>query len=126
MAYNNTVTLTGNTGGEIRIIETGEKTFASLSMATKDSYKDGEGNWQERETVWHNVIIFNPVLIETLKSFKKGTRLQITGELSYRPFEVTLEDGKTVTKKEVSVIAKKVEQAPLYKKAGAPETSEAA
>lgn len=115
MAYNNTITLTGNTGGEVRIIETGEKPFASFSLATTDSYQDTEGNWQNKETVWHNVVAFHPAIIEALKSFKKGVRLKITGELSYRPFEVTLPDGQTVTKKEASVIARKVEQAPLVK-----------
>lgn len=126
MAYNNTVILTGNTGGETRIVETGAKPFASLSLATKDSYKDGEGNWQERDTVWHNVIAFSPLVIEALKAFKTGTRLKVTGALSYRPFEVKGEDGKAFTKMEASIIAKKVEQAPLYKKPGAPGTSEAA
>ncbi len=116
MAYNNTVTLTGNTGGEVRIVETGEKQFATFSLATKDSYQDKEGNWQDKETVWHNVMAFNPALIEALKSFKKGVRLKIIGELSYRPFEVQLPDGQTVTKKEAAIICKKIEQAPLVKK----------
>lgn len=112
----NTVTLIGNTGGEARIIETGEKTFAAISLATTDSYQDEGGNWQSKESVWHNVIAFNPALVQALKSFKKGVRLQITGELSYRPFEVQLPDGQTVTKMEASIIARKVEQAPLVRK----------
>lgn len=116
MAYNNTILLTGNTGSEVRMVETGGKPFASFSLATKDSYQDREGEWQDKETVWHNVIAFNPALIETLKSFKKGVRLKITGELLYRPFEVQLLDGKTVTKNEASILARKVEQAPLVKK----------
>jgi single-stranded DNA-binding protein len=117
----NVVTLTGNTGGEARIVETGEKTFAALSLATTDTYQDDAGNWQSKEAVWHNVIAFNPVLVEALKSFKKGVRLQITGELSYRPFEVQLPDGQTVTKWEASIIARKVEQAPLVKKTAGEE-----
>ena len=117
MAYNNTIILTGNTGDEVRINRTNDnKSFASLHIATTDSYKDNDGNWQNNQTIWHNVVAFNPNLIEALKSYKKGTRLQITGAISYRPFEVRLEDGTVITKKEASIIAKKVEQAPLAKK----------
>jgi single-strand DNA-binding protein len=115
MANNNTVTLIGNTGDEARIVTSGETTFASLSVATTDSYKDKEGTWQNKETVWHKVIIFNPKVIETLKSYKKGTRLKISGSLAYRDFEVPGEDGGSFTKREASVIATRIEQAPLIK-----------
>ena len=116
MALNNTVTLIGNTGDNARIIITDESTFASLSLATTDSYKDKDGNWQNKETVWHKVISFSPKIIETLKSFKKGTRLKIIGSLSYRDFEVPCENGGSITKREATIIARDVEQAPLVKK----------
>ena len=116
MTYNNTVTIIGNTGDEARIIKTDDTTFATLSVATTDSYKDKEGNWQNKETVWHRVMVFNPVLIKALQAYKKGTRLKIIGSLAYRDFEVILEDGTIVTKKEATIIAGKVEQAPLVKK----------
>lgn len=61
------------------------------------------------------MVTFSPKLIEQLKAFKTGARLEVTGALSYRPFKVS-ENGKEFTKKEVSIIAKKVEQAPLAKK----------
>ena len=116
MAINNTVKLTGNMGSEVRIIETEENTFASVSLATTDSYKDEEGNWQDKTTLWHNIIAFSPTIIEALKSLKSGTRIEVTGSLSYRPFEVQDGNGKVITKKEASVIVYKVEQAPLAKK----------
>ncbi len=112
----NTVTLTGNMGSEARIIEQEEKNFAVFSLATTDSYKDEKGEWVEKSVVWHNLIAFSPKLIAQLKNLKKGTRLKVTGSLSYRPFEVQDESGKTITKKECSVIAHQVEQAPLVKK----------
>jgi single-strand DNA-binding protein len=117
MAINNTVTLIGNMGSEANIIETDNTTFAAVSLATTDSYKNENGEWQELETLWHDVIAFNPTVIQMLKSLKKGTRLEITGSLSYRPYKVMLE-GKEITKKEVSIIARKIEQAPLTKKKG--------
>lgn len=116
MASNNLVTLIGNTGDDVRIVTSGETTFASLFLATTDSYKDKEGNWQNKETVWHKVIAFNPKVIETLKSFKKGTRLKITGSLSYRDFEVPGEDGGSFTKREASIVAHEIELAPLVRK----------
>ena len=120
MVYNNTVTLIGNTGGEVRIRQTqNDKPFASFSLATTDSYKDDKGEWQDKETVWHEIIAFNPQLVESLRSFPKGTRLEVIGELSYRPFETTTEDGQIITKKEATIIAKKVEEKPLRKKAAA-------
>lgn len=117
MAINNTVTLIGNMGSEADIIETENTTFAAVSIATTDSYKDDKGEWHELATIWHNVLTFNPKLIEVLKNLKKGTRLEITGSLSYRPYKVMLE-GKEITKQEASIIARKIELAPLPKKAG--------
>ena len=116
MAYNNTVQLIGNTGAEVRIVETENSIFAAFSIATTDSYKDQDDNWQDKETVWHDIIAFNPKLIEMLKSLKKGTRLEIIGTLSYRPFEVQNGEGNTITKKEASIVAGKIEMAPLAKK----------
>ncbi len=116
MAFNNTVTLTGNLGSEARIVATEENTFAAVSLATTDSYKDEQGEWHDKQTLWHNILAFNPRVIEELKALKKGTRIQVTGSLSYRPFEVVNGDGEVITKKEASIVAGKVELAALPKK----------
>lgn len=116
MAINNSITLIGNMGNEARIIETEERRFATFSIATTDSYKDENEQWQDKETIWHNILIFNPKVIEVAKNLKKGTRINITGALSYRPFEVVNGDGEIITKKEASIIAYQIEQAPLVKK----------
>jgi len=117
MAINNNVTLKGNLGSEARIHEDKEgREFAALSLATTDSYKDDQDQWHEKDAIWHNVIAFSPSVVAILKTLKKGTRVEITGSLSYRPFDVTNGDGEVITKKEVSIIARRVEQAPLVKK----------
>lgn len=103
-------------GSEARIIETEEKTFAAFSLATTDSYLDKDGHWQDRQTVWHDIMVFNPNLIEVVKNFKTGTRLKIVGALSYRPFELKIARNKKITKKEASIIARQIELAPLVKK----------
>ncbi len=116
MAINNIVTLIGNTGSEAKILEKEGKRFAAFSLATTDSYKDSQTEeWKDKTTLWHDVIVFNPKLVEQLKAFKKGTRLEITGSLSYRDFKVN-DEGKVITKREASIIANKVDQAPLVKK----------
>ena len=117
MAYNSTVILIGNTGDEAKILKTNDgKSFARLSIATTDSYKDQDGNWQNKDTIWHQVLIFKPALVLEAQSFEKGVRLKITGSLSYRDFEVMGDDGETYTKKEVTIIAGAIEKAPLEKK----------
>lgn len=117
MAYNSTVILIGNTGDEAKILKTNDgKSFARLSIATTDSYKDQDGNWQNKDTIWHQVLIFKPALVLEAQSFKKGVRLKITGSLSYRDFEVMGDDGETYTKKEATIIAGAIEKAPLEKK----------
>ena len=118
MAYNNTVTLTGNMGSEARLIDKEGKLFAAFSLATTDSYKDEHDKWHDQETIWHDILAFNPRVVEQVKALKKGTRLQITGSLSYRPFETLTEQGKTVKKNEATVIAHRTELKPLVKKVG--------
>lgn len=115
MAYNNTVILTGNMGAEAKIIEKEKTTFAAFSLATTDSYKDKEGDWQNKEAIWHDVVTFNPKLIEQLKSLDTKTRIKVTGSLSYRFFEASGQDDKTIKKREASIIARKIEEAPLVK-----------
>ena len=125
MAINNTIELIGNMGKNgVRIIETEESKFAALSLATTDSYKDEEsGKWKDKDTIWHDLIAFNPAVIEILKGLNSKARIKITGTLSYRtfPVEIEIEENgqivtKTINKKEASIIVRKVEQAPLVKK----------
>lgn len=117
MAYNNTVNLKGNLGSEARIIEGEHKTFASVSIATTDSYQDENDQWVNKDTIWHELIAFSPKIVANLKNLKKGTRVSVTGTLSYRPFEVQIEDGSFVTKKQASILVFKMELTPLVKKA---------
>jgi single-strand DNA-binding protein len=87
---NNRVELLGHLGADPKKIEKDGKNFIAFSIATADSYpvKDGEEiTWKERGTVWHNVLIFKPVTMNFARDLKKGDRVQLTGELSYRDFE---------------------------------------
>ena len=119
MAINNTLTLTGNMGIEARIIEREDETrFAGFTLATTDSYKvEATGEWKEKETIWHDVLVFSPSVLEIAKQLKVGTRITVTGSLSYRPFQLVDGDGEVITKKEAVIIARRIDMAPLPKKA---------
>lgn len=117
MAYNNTVILTGNLGSEAKVhTQENGKTFATVSIATMDSYQDKNGDWIEKDSIWHDLLIFSPRVVGEIQNLKTGTRVKVTGSLSYQDFQTTLEDGRVVTKKQASIIVGKVELAVLTKK----------
>lgn len=116
MAINNTVELIGNMGAEPRFIETEGSNFASFTLYTTDSYKDeASDEWKNKESIYHNVIAFNPTIIEVLRGLKTKARIKVIGALSYREFTI-MDNGKEINKREASIIVKKIEQAPLTKK----------
>lgn len=118
MSTNNHVKLTGRLGADPKIIQTEKNSFVSFSMATQDRYLDKNEEWQDKETVWHRVMAWNPNLIQTAEQLKKGMRIKVRGTLSYRSFEVLLEDQTTIKKQEASIIAASIEQAPLPSASG--------
>ena len=83
----NKVILVGNTGAdpEVRSMQDGRE-MVTLSLATSDSWKDRDGNRQEK-TEWHRVTIFSPGLVGIVKQYvKKGAKLYIEGQLRTRKY----------------------------------------
>lgn len=83
----NKVVLVGNLGRdpEIRHTNAGQK-IAHLSVATSDTWKDKNGERQER-TEWHRVVIFNANLADFAERFlKKGSKVYVEGSLQTRKF----------------------------------------
>ena len=83
----NTVTLVGRLGSDVSInqLSNGQE-VASLSIATDDSFKDKQGEWQER-TDWHRVVTFQKGLIGILKKHaRKGRLVAVQGMLKQRSF----------------------------------------
>lgn len=83
----NTVTLVGRLGSDVSInqLANGQE-VASLSIATDDSFKDRQGEWQER-TDWHRVVTFQKGLIGILrKHARKGRLVAVQGMLKQRSF----------------------------------------
>src|SRR5687767_10663605 len=56
----------------------------TLSVATKESWKNGDGQWQSR-TVWHRVVTFGK-LAEYARTLTKGTHLMVQGSIRTREY----------------------------------------
>ncbi|MBK8193193.1 MAG: single-stranded DNA-binding protein [Lewinellaceae bacterium] len=82
----NKVTLIGNLGGdpEIRHLENGAA-VGRFSVATNESYKDKDGNWQTL-TEWHNVVVWRELAERAEKQLKKGMMVYVEGKISYRKY----------------------------------------
>jgi single-strand DNA-binding protein len=88
MAGVNKVILVGNLGDdpESRSLNNGGE-VVNLRVATSESWKDRDGNRQER-TEWHRVVIFNENLGKVAKSYlKKGSKVYLEGSLQTRKWQ---------------------------------------
>ena len=88
MAGVNKVILVGNLGDdpEARSLNNGGE-VVNLRVATSESWKDRDGNRQER-TEWHTVAIFNENLGRVAKSYlKKGSKVYLEGQLQTRKWQ---------------------------------------
>ena len=85
MAGVNKVILVGNLGAdpEARSLNNGGE-VVNLRVATSESWKDRDGNRQER-TEWHRVVIFNENLGRVAKSYlRKGSKVYLEGQIQTR------------------------------------------
>ena len=88
MAGVNKVILVGNLGAdpEARSLNNGGE-VVNMRVATSESWKDKDGNRQEK-TEWHNVVIFNDNLAKVAEQYlKKGAKVYIEGQLQTRQWE---------------------------------------
>lgn len=84
----NRVTLIGNLGQdpEIRYLENGVA-VGRFSLATTESYKDKDGNWQDRPTEWHNIVVWRYLAERAEKELKKGMSVYVEGQINYRSYD---------------------------------------
>ncbi|QDP19595.1 single-stranded DNA-binding protein [Sphingomonas xanthus] len=88
MAGVNKVILVGNLGQdpESRSFSNGGE-VVNLRIATSETWKDRDGNRQER-TEWHSVAIFNENLGRVAKNYlRKGSKVYIEGQLQTRKWQ---------------------------------------
>ena len=83
----NKVILIGNLGAdpELKYTPNGAA-VANLSLATIDTWKDNDGNKQER-TEWHRVIIWKKLAEIAAEHLKKGSKVYFEGRLQTRSTE---------------------------------------
>jgi single-strand DNA-binding protein len=94
----NRVTLLGRLtrDPEIRSTSSGDR-VASFSVATNDTWRDGDGKPQQRSQ-FHPVVIWNQALIEaTVPHLKKGSRVLVEGSLEHRKYDTTDQSTRYVT-----------------------------
>ncbi|MPS47709.1 single-stranded DNA-binding protein [Methylobacillus sp.] len=87
MASVNKVILVGNLGRdpEVRYMPNGEA-VANFSIATTDSWKDKNGQRQER-TEWHNIVMYRRLAEIAGEYLKKGRPVYIEGRLQTRKWQ---------------------------------------
>jgi len=83
----NKVMLIGNLGKdpELRYTANGVA-VASFSIATSESWKDQDGNMQER-TEWHNIIAWRKLGEICAEWLKKGKKVFIEGKIQNRNYD---------------------------------------
>ncbi len=83
----NKVTLIGNLGKdpELRYTNSGVP-VATFSLATNETWKDQEGNVQER-TEWHNIVAWQKLAEICGEWLKKGNKVYIEGRIQTRSWD---------------------------------------
>ena len=81
--YQNKVTLMGFLGSDPEVRNHGSGRFTTLSLATKSSYRKDEA--YVTRTEWHRCVVFGK-LSEFAATLKKGTHLEVDGELRSREY----------------------------------------
>ena len=82
--YQNKVTLIGFLGSNPEVRTANNGSFATLSLATKSSYKKVDKYISHTE--WHRCVVFGK-LGEFAATLKKGAHIQAEGELRSRKFD---------------------------------------
>ena len=81
--YQNKVTLIGFLGSNAEVRTNNNRSFTTLSLATKSSYKKDDKYISHTE--WHRCIVFGK-LSEFAKTLTKGAHIQVEGELRSREY----------------------------------------
>jgi single-strand DNA-binding protein len=96
-SLSNRVTLIGNLGQdpETKTTETGKK-FTHFTLATKEGYKNADGQ-KVSETTWHNIVAWNGLADIAGRFLKKGKEVAVEGRIVYRSYEDKKGDTKYIT-----------------------------
>jgi single-strand DNA-binding protein len=89
--YQNKVTLIGFLGSNAEVRTNDNRSFTTLSLATKSSYKKDDKYISHTE--WHRCVVFGK-LSEFAKTLTKGAHIQVEGELRSREYTSKKTDSK--------------------------------
>jgi single-strand DNA-binding protein len=92
--YQNKVILIGFVGSDAEVRTNNNRSFTTLSLATKSSYKKDEQFVSHTE--WHRCVVFGK-LSEFASTLKKGAHIQVEGELRSREYTSKKADSKQRT-----------------------------
>jgi single-strand DNA-binding protein len=124
----NKVILIGNLGQDPEIRYTSNGTaVANFSIATTDSWKDADGNKQEK-TEWHNITAWKKLAEICGEYLHKGSRVYVEGSIGQQTWE---KDGEKkyktiITIQSMLMLDTKKEGAPVQEEpvASAPDNSD--
>jgi single-strand DNA-binding protein len=80
-------------GGDAEVRNANNRSFTTLSLATKSCYKDKQNGQFVARTEWHRCVIFGE-LAEFAATLTKGAHVQVEGELRSREIAVPNSDFK--------------------------------
>ena len=82
----NRVTLIGYLGKdpEIRRLEN-STAVGKFSLATSESYKDANGEWQS-QSEWHDIVVWRALAEQAERLFKKGSLVYVEGKITHRKY----------------------------------------
>jgi single-strand DNA-binding protein len=96
----NKIMLIGNLGKDPELRYTGGGApVATFSLATNESWKDQDGNMQER-TEWHNIVAWSKLAEICQQYLKKGRRVYVEGRIQTRSYD----DKNTGAKKYITEV----------------------
>lgn len=97
----NKAILVGNLAAEpdYRVLNNGENCVATVSLATNESFKDQQGNVQER-TEWHRLVFWGKLAEIAHQYLQKGSQIYVEGKIRTRSYD----DQQTGERKYVTEI----------------------
>lgn len=108
----NKAILIGNIGKEPELKKVGEVSYCAFTLATNESYKDKNGEWQAK-TEWHNIVVWGNAAEYAAKYLKKGNLTSIEGKITTRSWEDKEGNKKYTTEiiaERVKLLEKKTKQ----------------
>ena len=102
----NRVTLLGNLSGdaEYRVLNGNQgqqKAVATVSLATNESYKDAQGNTQEK-TEWHKLVFWDKLADVVNNYTHKGSKVYVEGKLRTRSYQDKNGNDRYITEIQVT------------------------